>query len=96
MRMNDLFCIYITTFSRHYIALLLYLFTLTLFNITLHSHYKVSSLHREKYCAQDAPAGVIISTNKLTMAFSRKQFKSNEFSGGLLCEIYTVGGMAIV
>ncbi|XP_069992946.1 trypsin-1-like [Penaeus vannamei] len=26
------------------------------------------------------------------MTFRRKQFMSNEFSGGLLCEIYTVGG----
>ncbi|XP_047478379.1 mucin-5AC-like isoform X2 [Penaeus chinensis] len=45
----------------------------------------------KKYCQQDAPDGVIVSTNKLTMEFKRKEFNSNEFSGGFLCEIYTVG-----
>ncbi|XP_069989202.1 uncharacterized protein [Penaeus vannamei] len=45
----------------------------------------------KKYCKLDAPDGVIISTNKLSMEFRRKQFKSDEFSGGFLCEIYTVG-----
>ncbi|XP_063595431.1 mucin-17-like, partial [Penaeus indicus] len=45
----------------------------------------------KKYCKQDAPDDVIVSTNKLTMEFRRKEFKSNEFSGGFLCEIYTVG-----
>ncbi|XP_037774309.1 serine-rich adhesin for platelets-like isoform X2 [Penaeus monodon] len=45
----------------------------------------------KKYCQQDAPDGVIVSTNKLTMQFRRKEFKSDEFSGGFLCEIFTVG-----
>ncbi|XP_063595478.1 clotting factor G beta subunit-like [Penaeus indicus] len=44
---------------------------------------------RRKYCTTDAPKKVFTSTNQMTLKYKRKPLKSEECSGGFVCQLFT-------
>nr|XP_027234150.1 trypsin-1-like [Penaeus vannamei] len=58
--------------------------------------YKSNTGRREKllYCENVSPVNRLYRTNKLLMTYKRQRLDVTEFSGGFVCEVYTVGGSA--